>query len=120
MGQHLHILELLEIRVTPDDDPAGSGILVDGSLSLPFTLERQWSGNMGYYFEQYVIQVGDRRVFDSVPRQIFVRGLQSRTSYRDHVDERIQLEPGTCQMHFLIDDVPMAIVELPVRALTPA
>ena len=117
---HLHILELLSVRVTPDDSPDDVGILVEGSLSLPFTLERQWSGNAGYYFEQYTISVGDRQVFQSVPQQIFVRGLQSRTTYTDHVDERIHLEPGTCQMLFLIDDVPMATVELPVKALTTA
>ena len=117
---HLHILELCSVRVTPDDSPGDSGILVEGSLSLPFTLERQWSGNMGYYFEHYTISVGERQVFESVPQQIFVRGLQSCTFYRDHVDERIRLEPGTCQMVFLIDDVPMAVVELPVKALASA
>ncbi len=117
---HFHILELVTVRVTPDDDPAGSGILVDGSLSLPFTLEREWSGNSGYYFEQYTISMGDRQAFQSVPQQIYVRGLQSRTAYRDHVDERISLEPGTCQMLFLIDDVPMATVELEVKALASA
>jgi hypothetical protein len=120
MAELNHPLELLSIRVTPEDDPNEVGILLDGTISLPFTIERDWSGNMGYYFEQYAITAGEREVYRSVPQQIFVRGLQSRTAYRNTVDERVQLEPGTCELLFIIDDVPMAKVEVPVKALSRA
>jgi len=117
---HLQILEMISVRVTPDDDPSASGILVDDLLSLPFTLEREWSGNQGYYFEHFTITMGDREVYRSVPQQIFVRGVQSSTAFRDHIDERIPLEPGICHMVFHIDDDPMVNVELQVKALAPA
>lgn len=119
MGQTPHILELIKVRVIPDDNPAGSGILLDGTISLPFTLEREWSGNVGYYFEQYRIKAGDKQVFQSIPKQIFVRGLQSLTAQRDRVDERIALDPGVCHLEFLIDGIHMATVEVPVEALAP-
>lgn len=120
MADLTHPLELVTVRVTPDDDPNDVGILLDGTISLPFTIERAWSGNAGHYFEQYAVMAGERELFRSVAQQIFVRGLQSRTWYRDSVDERIQLEPGTCELLFIIDDVPMAKVELPVKALARA
>lgn len=114
---HIHIVQILSLRVTPDDDPAGSGILVEGALSLPFTLERSYSGVQGYYFEQYLILSDGKQVFASVPQQMFVRGLQSTTTYSDHVNERVNLSQGTCQLVFVIDDVAMAPVDVPVTAL---
>ncbi len=118
-GPHSHRADLLSLRVTPDDNPSCHGILLDGSLSLPFTLERSYSGVQGYYFEQYLILSDGKQVFASVPQQIFVRGLQSATTaYSDLVDERIPLSAGTCQLVFVIDDVRSdAIVALPVNAL---
>lgn len=119
MGQHPQFLELVKVRVIPDDNPVESGILLDGTISLPFMLERAWSGNAGYYFEEYQIKVGDKTVFQSSPRQIFVRGLQSITSHQDRVDERIALEPGVCHLLFLVDGVHTATVEVPVKAFAP-
>lgn len=114
---HIHIVQISTLRVTPDDNPSASGILLDGSLSLPFTLERSYSGVQGYYFEQYLILSDGKQVFASVPQQMFVRGLQSTTAYSTHVDERIPLSAGTCQLVFVIDDVAMAPVDVPVNAL---
>jgi hypothetical protein len=115
--RHLHILELVKVRVTPEDNPAEDSILLEGSMSLPFTLERSWSGNAGYYFEQITIRSGDRQLYAGMPKQIFVRGLQSVTTYEDLIGERIPLEPGSCQLVFVIDDVPMEAVDIPVKAL---
>lgn len=115
--RHPHILELVKVRVSPEDNPAEVGILLEGSMSLPFTLERSWSGNAGYYFEQITIRNGDRQVYAGSPKQIFVRGLQSVTTYEDLISERISLEPGSCQLVFVIDDEPMEAVDIPVKAL---
>jgi hypothetical protein len=116
---HIHIVQISDVRVIPDDDPSGNGILVDGSMSLPFTLERSLSGVQGYYFEQYLILADGKQVFASSPQQIFVRGLQSITSYSTHVDERIPLSAGSCQLVFVYDDVPSDPVEVPVNAVAP-
>lgn len=113
-----HIVELIKARAVPDDRPSEEGVLLDGTLSLPFTLEREWSGAAGYYLEEYFIRVGEKQVYSSAPRQIFVRGLQSRTSVQDRIDERIPLQPGICQVVFVIDGVPMDAAELPVRTLS--
>ena len=115
---HIHIVQLLSVRVTPDDDPNGAGILVDGSLSLPFTLERAYAGVSGYYFEQYLILSGGQQLFASNPQQIYIRGLQSSTSYTSHVDERIHLSPGTCQLVLVVDDIRTEPIDIPVNALT--
>ncbi len=112
-----NIVQLLSVRVTPDDDPNGFGILVDGSMSLPFTLERAYSGVQGYYFEQYLILSGDRTVFASEPQQIFIRGLQSSTLHKTQVDERIPLSAGTCDLVFVVDDIRSEPIELSVDAV---
>lgn len=114
---HLNIVQLLSVRVTPDDDPNGFGILIDGSLSLPFTLERAYSGVQGYYFEQYLIMSGDKTVHASEPQQIFIRGLQSSTTHTTHVDERIPLSAGTCNLVFVVGDIRSEPIELPVNAV---
>jgi len=114
---HIHIVQLLSVRVTPDDDPNGFGILVDGSLSLPFTLERAYSGVQGYYFEQYLIMSGGKTVFASDPQQTFIRGLQSSTMHTSHVDERIPLSAGTCDLVLVVDDIRSEPIELPVNAI---
>lgn len=114
---HIHIVQLLSVRVTPDDDPNGFGILVEGSMSLPFTLERAYSGVQGYYFEQYLILSGDKTVFASEPQQIFIRGLQSSTTHTTHVDDRIPLSPGTCQLVLVVDDIRSEPIDLQVNAV---
>lgn len=114
---HNHIVQLLSVRVTPDDDPNGFGILVDGSMSLPFTLERAYSGVQGYYFEQYLIMAGDKTVFTSQPQQIFIRGLQSSTMQTSHIDERIPLSAGICNLVFVVDEIRSEPIELPVNAV---
>jgi hypothetical protein len=114
---HNHNVQLLSVRVTPDDDPNGFGILVDGSMSLPFTLERAYAGVQGYYFEQYLIVSGDQTVFASQPQQIFIRGLQSSTVHTSHVDDRIPLSAGTCDLVFVVDDIRSEPIELTVNAV---
>lgn len=115
---HIHIVQLLSVRVTPDDDPNGFGILVDGSMSLPFTLERAYSGVQGYYFEQYLIMSGDKTAFAGEPQQIFIRGLQSSTMHTSHVDERIPLSAGTCDLVLVVDDIRSEPIALPVNAVS--
>lgn len=115
MGQHN--VQLLSVRVTPDDKPDGAGILLEGSLSLPFTLERAYSGVQGYYFEQYLLLSDGTQVYASEPRQIFIRGLQSTTAHTSHVDERIPLSPGTCQLVLVVDEMRTEPIDIPVSAL---
>jgi hypothetical protein len=111
------VLELVKFKVVPEDNPAEEGILLEGTMSLPFTVHRSWSGNEGYYFEQILIRSGGRQVYTGPPMQIFVRGLQSITSYEDRIGDRIPLEVGSCELVFVVDDVEMDAVSVPVKAL---
>lgn len=113
---HIYDVNLIKFRAIPDDNPSDSAILVEGSLSLPFTIERAWAGPSGYYMEQFQIRSGDLVVYQSPPLQTFVRGVQSLSTYRTHVADRFALEPGTCQLVFLLDDVAQDAVDIAVKA----
>lgn len=115
------LLELVRAGARPVDRPEETGILIDGGGTKPFVVERGWSGPAGYYNEQWSIRRGGREVlYESEPRQIFVRGIQSVTNYTDTVDERIRLEPGSYELVFLIDGMFMGNVGVQVKALEAA
>lgn len=116
----LYVLDLIRVTVTPADDETRSGIDIEGAYSRPFTVQRDWSGPVGYYFEQIVVKQDDQVVYESEPRQIFVRGLQSRTSYTDTIEQRIRLKPGPCHVSFLIGGTMMAYTEIQASTLSPA
>lgn len=116
----LYVLDLVKVMITPAGDETRSGIELEGAYSRPFTIQRNWSGPVGYYFEQVVVKQDDEVAFESDPKQIFVRGLQSQTSYTDTVDQRIRLKPGPCQVAFLIDGVLMAYTDIEAFTLAPA
>jgi hypothetical protein len=110
------LVELVRAGARPESESV-EGIIVDGGGTKPFVVERGWSGPAGYYLEQWSIRRGGREVlYQSEPRQIFVRGVQSVTNYTDTVTDRIRLEPGNYQLVFLIDGMFMGNVEVNARA----
>jgi len=110
------LVELVRAGARPEGESV-EGIIVDGGGTKPFVVERGWSGPAGYYLEQWSIRRGGREVlYQSEPRQIFVRGVQSVTNYTDTVTGRIRLEPGNYQLVFLIDGMFMGHVEVQARA----
>lgn len=115
------ILELVRAGVRPVDRPDEIGILISGGGTSPFVVERGWSGAAGYYNEQWSIRRGGKQVlYQSEPRQIFVRGIQSVTNYTDTVTDRIRLEPGDYELVFLIDAFFMGYTPIQARALEAA
>ena len=110
------LVELVRAGARPEGDSV-EGIIVDRGGTKPFVVERGWSGPAGYYLEQWSIRRGGREVlYQSEPRQIFVRGVQSVTNYTDTVTDRIRLEPGNYQLVFLIDGMFMGNVEVHAEA----
>lgn len=118
--KHLVGLELVVARVCPADDPLATGIVVDGGLSRPFVVERGWSGPAGHYLERFAIGRGAEVAFRSLPGQIFVRGPQTVTRYRDVVEEGVSLEEGAYELTFYADDVAVGSVAVQVRAVRAA
>jgi hypothetical protein len=115
------LLELVRAGVRPVDPPEESGILIDGGGTRPFVVERGWSGAAGYYNEQWSIRRGGRDVlYQSEPRQIFVRGIQSVTNYTDTVSDRLRIEAGNYELVFLIDGMFMGHVGVQAKALEAA
>lgn len=115
------VLELVRAGIRPAGSPESSGIVVSGDGTTPFTVERGWSGVAGYYNEQWSLRRGGTEaIYTSPHRQIFVRGLQSITSYTDTVDERIRLEPGQYNLVFLIEGMYLGHVDVIATALDGA
>lgn len=115
-----YVLDLVKVIITPAGNETVSGIELEGAYSRPFNVYRDWSGPVGYYFEQIVVKQDDEVVYEGEPKQIFVRGLQSRTSYTDTINQRIRLKPGPCQVAFVIDGELMAYTEVEAFTLSPA
>ena len=114
------LVELVRAGARPERE-SQEGILISGGGTTPFVVERGWSGPAGYYNEQWSIRRGGREVlYQSEPRQIFVRGPQSVTNYMDTVSERIRLEPGNYELVFLIEGMFMGHVPIQARALDAA
>ena len=115
------LVELVRAGVRPVSRPEESGILVEGARSRPFVVERGWSGPEGYYNEEWSIRKGGRQVlYQTDPRLIFVRGVQSVTTYTDTVEERIRLDPGDYQLVFLIEGMFMGHIDIQATALERA
>lgn len=107
------VLELVRAGIRPAGSPEGTGILVSEGGTTPFTVERGWSGVAGYYNEQWSLRRGGTEtLYTSATRQIFVRGLQSVTSYTDTVDQRIRLDPGQYNLVFLIEGMFLGHVDV--------
>lgn len=114
------VVELVRAGARPEGE-SGEGILINGGGTRPFVVERGWSGVAGYYNEQWSIRRGGREVlYQSEPRLIFVRGLQSVTNYTDTVNDRIRLDPGDYELVFLIDGMFMGHVPVQAKALQAA
>ena len=112
------LVELVTAGVRPEGRPEETGILVAGGGTRPFEVERGWSGVVGHYNEQWSIRRGGKEIlYQSEPKLIFIRGVQSVTTYIDTVDTRIRLEPGTYQLVFLLEGFYMGHIDIEARAL---
>jgi hypothetical protein len=115
------LVELVRAGVRPVARSEETGILIEGGRTRPFVVERGWSGPEGHYNEEWSIRKGGREVlYQTEPRLIFIRGVQSVTSYTDTVEERIRLDPGDYQLVFLIEGMYMGHIDIPASALERA
>lgn len=112
---HDVFLELVSARVLKADRPWEEGIdTVDGK-TLPFILERSWSGPAGNYIERWSIRRSMQEIiYQSDPQYIFVRGIQSITKHADRVDQPISLEPGAYRLVFVVDGYFMGAADIEV------
>ena len=114
-------LELVKARVASVDRWWEDGILLQDGYTLPFLVERGWSGPAGHYIEEWWIAAGNGPVlFHFGWHEIFVHGLQSVSRFVDRVDHRIPLEPGRYHLAFGIMGVFMGAVDFEARAVEPA
>ena len=112
------LVELVRAGVRPEGRPEETGIPISGGVTRPFEVERGWSGVAGHYNEEWSIRRGGKEIlYRSEPRLIFIRGVQSVTSYTDVVDESIRLEPGSYHLVFLIEGMYMGHIDIEARAL---
>lgn len=115
------MLELVRAGIRPEGSPGESAIVLSEGGTRPFTVERGWSGVAGYYNEQWSLRRGGSEVLYTSPaRQIFVRGLQSVTSYTDTIDDRIRMDPGEYNLVFLIEGLYLGHVDVFASALDGA
>lgn len=109
------LIELVSAKVARVDRQWESTIEVRDGKSLPFLVERSWSGPAGHYIEQWSLRRGMREVvYKSQPNSVFVRGIQSLTTHTDRVEEAIPLEPGSYRLVFVVEGHFMGSVEVEV------
>lgn len=109
------LIELVSAKVARVDRQWESTIEVREGKSLPFLVERSWSGPAGHYIEQWSLRRGMREVvYKSQPNSVFVRGIQSLTTHTDRVEEAIPLEPGSYRLVFVVEGYFMGSVEVEV------
>jgi hypothetical protein len=110
-----YLIELVKAKVAPIDLPYDEGISTSAGKTLPFFVEREWSGPAGTYWETWSIRRGGREVIYSArPQQVKVSGMQSIRRFVDRVDEPIQIEPGTYQLVFIVEGRFMGSREIEV------
>jgi hypothetical protein len=114
VGQEI-VLDLTKVKVAPLDRPTEEGIVASGGKADPFTVERVWAGPAGYYTEQWSLRDGRRVIYSSPPKMIFVRGMQSISTYKDLVEDLVSVEPGTYQLVFVVEGRLMGAVNVEVR-----
>jgi hypothetical protein len=115
-----YYLELIRAKVRPAEHPWDEGIDVKDGHSLPFHVERGWSGPAGHYWEQWSIRRDGTTLYSSAPREIWVRGMQSVTTHTDRVDDSFSLEPGDYQLVFLVHGYLMGEVTITAASATDA
>lgn len=116
-----YLLELVKAKVAPADKPWESSIHVRDGHTLPFIVERGWSGPAGSYVEHWSIRRGGREVIYQGPtRTVRVWSMQAITEFTDHVDEPIELEPGTYQLVFVVEGRFMGARDIEVTAVDDA
>ena len=106
-------LELVKARVAPADEPLEDGIRLNNGRTMPFLVERTWSGPAGGYNEQWSIRRGGKEiVYSSESKPVWVKGLQSIRTYTDRVDEPISLDAGTYNLVFIAEGYFMGSREI--------
>lgn len=116
-----YYLELVQARVAPADRPYEEGVQVKGAHTLPFLVERTWSGPGGSYTEQWSIRRGGREALYRGPaRVIQVWSMQAMSKFRDRVDEPIALEPGQYQLVFVVEGRFMGSIDFEITPVDSA
>lgn len=112
-----YFLELYRARVSPADRPWETGIPSKDGRTLPFRVERAWSGPAGNYLEQWSLRkTVSEAIYTSEPRQIQVRGMQSISEYTDEATTPIEVGPGTYLLVFVVEGLFMGSVEVEVNS----
>ncbi|MGH2768873.1 MAG: hypothetical protein ACRDIF_07960, partial [Actinomycetota bacterium] len=82
-----YFLELIRARARPADRPWEEGIRTRAGKTLPFLVDRSWSGPSGTYIEEWSIRrAGDEILYRAAPKYVKVRGMQSVSQVTDRVD----------------------------------
>lgn len=116
-----YLLELVKARVVRADRPWQEGIATRDGKTLPFIVERVWSGPAGNYVEQWSIRSDMATVVYQGPaRYIRVQGMQSISTYRDRVDDPIGLDAGTYRLIFVVEGRFMGSATVQVEAVGKA
>lgn len=105
-------LELVKAKVAPLEHWWEDGVELQDGYTLPFLVERGWSGPAGHYVEEWWIAAGNGPVlFHFGWNEIFVHGPQSVSTFVDRVLHRIPLEPGRYHLAFGIMGLFMGAVD---------
>lgn len=106
-------LELAKARVARLDRPWEEAIAVNDGRTLPFAVERSWSGPAGKYIEQWSIRRGMGEIlYESDPKYVFVRGIQSITTHTDRVEVPFEIDPGRYRLVFAVEGYFMGAVDI--------
>lgn len=83
------------------------GVPTRNGVTLPFRVKRSWSAPAGHYVEQfYLVDPKTREVlFESVPGDVHLMGLQAPTALTNEVSDRIRLKPGPYLVVYALDGV---------------
>lgn len=110
-------LELVSARAAPLERPFDEGITISEGRTLPFLVERQWSGPAGNYWETWSIRRGGREIlYASKPQLIRTSGMQSVREFVDRVTEPIEIDPGKYHLVFVIEGLFMGSTEIEVTS----
>lgn len=104
----------------PKDRRFEEGILTDEGRTLPFVVERAWSGPAGNYIEEWSIRRGRDVLYRHAPRGIKVWGMQAVSRFEDVVEDPIELEEGTYLLVFVVEGRYMGSVEIEVSPVSEA
>ena len=84
-----------------------AGLSTKNGVTLPFRINRSWSAPAGHYVEQwYIVDPKTREVlFESVPGEVPLMGLQAPTTLTSEVTDKIRLKAGPYLIVYALDGV---------------